>query len=300
MNALQILRQRYGSGEARALYELIMERRFGLSRTDILLGKDTTLSAEDKAELEIIVDRVAKGEPVQYVLGCADFCGREFLVGPGVLIPRPETQELVRLVEQHLALGSTVLDIGTGSGCIAITLALTGYEVTALDVSDVALSFARRNAERLGAKLEFVKGDILKEKSEKLKVKNNSNLPKETENESNSDYSLFTFHFSPDAIVSNPPYICESEASTMDANVLDHEPHLALFVPDDDPLLFYRAIADFGQEHLTNGGQIFFEVNRAYAEQVAEFLQQKGYEEVQVVMDDYENNRFVWAKKIPD
>ena len=300
MNALQILRQRYGSGEARALYELIMERRFGLSRTDILLGKDTTLSAEDKAELEIIVDRVAKGEPVQYVLGCADFCGREFLVGPGVLIPRPETQELVRLVEQHLALGSTVLDIGTGSGCIAITLALAGYEVTALDVSDVALSFARRNAERLGAKLEFVKGDILKEKSEKLKVKNNSNLPKETENESNSDYSLFTFHFSLDAIVSNPPYICESEASAMDGNVLDHEPHLALFVPDHDPLLFYRAISEFGLEHLAADGLLFFEVNRAYAEQVAELLLQKGYRETKIVKDQYDNNRFVWARKIQD
>ena len=300
MKALQILRQRYGLGEARALYELIMERRFGLSRTDILLGKDTTLSAEDKAELEIIVDRVAKGEPVQYVLGCADFCGREFLVGPGVLIPRPETQELVRLVEQHLALGSTVLDIGTGSGCIAITLALAGYEVTALDVSDVALSFARRNAERLGAKLEFVKGDILKEKSEKLKVKNNSNLPKETENESNSDYSLFTFHFSLDAIVSNPPYICESEASAMDGNVLDHEPHLALFVPDHDPLLFYRAISEFGLEHLAADGLLFFEVNRAYAEQVAELLLQKGYRETKIVKDQYDNNRFVWARKIQD
>ncbi len=300
MNALQILRQRYGLGEARALYELIMERRFGLSRTDILLGKDTTLSAEDKAELEIIVDRVAKGEPVQYVLGCADFCGREFLVGPGVLIPRPETQELVRLVEQHLALGSTVLDIGTGSGCIAITLALAGYEVTALDVSDVALSFARRNAERLGAEVEFVKGDILKEKSEKLKVKNNSNLPKETENESNSDYSLFTFHFSLDAIVSNPPYICESEASAMDGNVLDHEPHLALFVPDHDPLLFYRAISEFGLEHLAADGLLFFEVNRAYAEQVAELLLQKGYRETKIVKDQYDNNRFVWARKIQD
>jgi release factor glutamine methyltransferase len=300
MNALQILRQRYGLGEARALYELIMERRFGLSRTDILLGKDTTLSAEDKAELEIIVDRVAKGEPVQYVLGCADFCGREFLVGPGVLIPRPETQELVRLVEQHLALGSTVLDIGTGSGCIAITLALAGYEVTALDVSDVALSFARRNAERLGAEVEFVKGDILKEKSEKLKVKNNSNLPKETENESNSDYSLFTFHFSLDAIVSNPPYICESEASAMDGNVLDHEPHLALFVPDHDPLLFYRAISEFGLEHLAADGLLFFEVNRAHAEQVAELLLQKGYRETKIVKDQYDNNRFVCARKIQD
>ena len=300
MKALQKLQLRYGSSEGRALYELILGERFGFSRTDILLGKDTTLSAEEQAELQIIIDRVAYGEPVQYVLGHEEFCGRTFFVGSGVLIPRPETQQLVELVKQNVAPGSSVLDIGTGSGCIAISLALDGYKVTALDVSDEALAIAKQNAERLGAEIEFVKGDILKEKSEKLKVKNNSNLPKETENESNSDYSLFTFHFSLDAIVSNPPYICESEASTMDANVLDHEPHLALFVPDDDPLLFYRAIADFGQEHLTNGGQIFFEVNRAYAEQVAELLQQKGYEEAQVEKDEYNNNRFVWARKIQD
>ena len=300
MKALQKLQLRYGSGEGRALYELIIKQRFGLSRTDILLGKDTTLSAEEQAELQIIIDRVAYGEPVQYVLGREEFCGRTFLVVPGVLIPRPETQQLVELVKQNVAPGSSVLDVGTGSGCIAISLALDGYKVTALDVSDEALAIAKQNAERLGAEIEFVKGDILKEKSEKLKVKNNSNLPKETEYESNSDYSLLTFDFSLDAIVSNPPYICESEASTMDANVLDHEPHLALFVPDDDPLLFYRAIADFGQEHLTNGGQIFFEVNRAYAEQVAELLLQKGYEEAQVEKDEYNNNRFVWARKIQD
>ena len=295
MKALQILRQRYGSGEARALYELIMERRFGLSRTDILLGKDTTLSAEDKAELEIIVDRVAKGEPVQYVLGCADFCGREFLVGPGVLIPRPETQELVRLVEQHLALGSTVLDIGTGSGCIAITLALAGYEVTALDVSDVALSFARRNAERLGAKLEFVKRDI----------KAPSPLPLWGSASEAKRFAAWTLpqrgsRRGLSAIVSNPPYICESEASAMDGNVLDHEPHLALFVPDHDPLLFYRAISEFGLEHLAADGLLFFEVNRAYTEQVAELLLQKGYRETKIVKDQYDNNRFVWARKIQD
>ena len=153
MNALQKLQQRYGSGEGRALYELILSQRFGLSRTDILLGKDTTLSAEKQAELQIIVDRVVKGEPVQYVLGCEEFCEHEFLVGPGVLIPRPETQQLVHLVEQNVAPGSTVLDVGTGSGCIAITLALAGYKVTALDVSDEALAIAKFNGPLLSATL---------------------------------------------------------------------------------------------------------------------------------------------------
>jgi release factor glutamine methyltransferase len=295
MNALQKLQQRCGSGEGRALYELIMERRFGLSRTDILLGKDTTLSAKDNEELQIIVDRVAKGEPVQYVLGSEEFCGREFLVRPGVLIPRPETQQLVRLVRQNVPIGSTVLDIGTGSGCIAITLALAGYKVTALDVSDEALAVAKQNAERLGAEVELVKGDIKAPFCSPFggvsKPQTSSSLKHSPKGGAGRGLAC---------IVSNPPYICESEAAAMDANVLDHEPHLALFVPDGDPLLFYKAISEFGQEHLADEGLLFFEVNRAYAEQVAELLLQKGYEDAKVVKDDYENNRFVWARKIQD
>lgn len=270
MNALQQLQQMYGSGEGRALYELILRQRFGLSRTDILLGKDTTLSADKQAELQIIIDRVTKGEPVQYVLGCEEFCGRTFLVNPSVLIPRPETQLLVGLVEENVAKGSTVLDIGTGSGCIAITLALDGYKVTALDVSDEALEVAKQNAERLGAEVEFVKADIR-----------------------TMDYGLWTM----DCIVSNPPYICEKEALMMDENVLDHEPHLALFVPDDDPLLFYKAIVEFGRDHLADEGQIFFEVNCAYAKEVKELLCKKGYKETRIMKDQYDKERFVCARK---
>ena len=276
MNAIKLLQQRYGSGEARALYELVLGRRFGLSRTDILLGKDTTLSAKDKAELQIIVERVAKGEPVQYVLGSEEFCGREFLVTPDVLIPRPETQQLVQLVEQYVAPGSSVLDIGTGSGCIAITLALAGYQVSALDVSDEALAVARKNAERLGAEVEFRKEDVIS---------------------AVANSSLFTLVSSLSCIVSNPPYICESEAEAMDDNVLLHEPHLALFVPDDDPLLFYRAIAEYGREHLAAEGWLFFEANRAYCKQVGELLLQKGYEDVHIMKDQFDNERFVWARK---
>ena len=256
MNALQTLQQRYDLGEARAIYELVLKQRFGLSRTDILLGKDTTLSAKDKEELQIIIDRVAKGEPVQYVLGCEEFCGRTFLVNFNVLIPRPETQLLVELVKQNVALGNSVLDVGTGSGCIAITLALAGYKVTAIDVSDEALAIAKQNAEQLGADMEFVKGDIFQC--------------------SMLTSSSKSFNVQWNAIVSNPPYICESEASTMEENVFDYEPHLALFVPDDDPLLFYRVIAEYGQKHLVDEGHIFFEVNSAYAKQVGELLKQKG------------------------
>ena len=279
---LQQLQQRYDAGEARALYELVMQRRFGLSRTDILLGKDTNLSADDKAELEIIVQRIAKGEPVQYVLGYEEFCGREFLVGPGVLIPRPETQQLVQLVQQYLPLGCRVLDVGTGSGCIAITLALSEYKVTALDVSEEALDYARRNAERLGAEVEFRKEDILLVKNEKQRVKNQID-------ETYSDSSF-------DCIISNPPYVCEREAAEMDDNVLMHEPHIALFVPDDDPLLFYRVISDYGFQYLTAGSWLFFETNRAYAGQVGELLQQKGYRDVIIVKDQYDNERFVVAR----
>ena len=280
-----LLAAKYGSREARALYELVMRRRFGLSRTDILLGKDTTLSADDKAELQIIIERVAKGEPVQYVLGSEEFCGHEFLVGPGVLIPRPETQQLVRLVEQNVPSGSSVLDVGTGSGCIAITLALAGYRVTALDISEEALAVARKNAERLGAEVEFLRGDI--------QTLSNSPLKEEDCGQKASPLRGGLVG----SIVSNPPYICESEAATMDDNVLLHEPHLALFVPDDDPLLFYRTIAEFGLNHLAGDGLLFFEVNRAYAEQVAELLLQKGYKETKIMKDQYDNNRFVWARK---
>lgn len=280
MNALQTLQQRYDLGEARAIYELVLKQRFGLSRTDILLGKDTTLSAKDKEELQIIIDRVAKGEPVQYVLGCEEFCGRTFLVNPSVLIPRPETQLLVELLKQNVAPGNSVLDVGTGSGCIAITLALAGYKVTAIDVSDEALAIAKKNAEQLGADVEFVKGDIIQ----------CSMLTSSSKH----------FNVQWNAIVSNPPYICESEASTMEENVLGYEPHLALFVPDDDPLLFYRVIADYGQEHLVDEGHIFFEVNSAYAKQVGELLKQKGYKETKIVNDQYDKERFVWARKIQD
>ena len=290
MKELQKLQEIYDSREARAIYELVLRRRFGLSRMDILLGKDTTLSADDKAELEIIIKRVAKGEPVQYVLGSEEFCGREFLVAPGVLIPRPETQQLVELVRQNVARGSRVLDIGTGSGCIAITLALDGYSVTALDVSEEALAIARKNAKRLGAEVEFVKGDILAP----------SPLPLWGSVQTGNIFAskaLPQWGCGEGAIVSNPPYICESEAAEMDDNVLMHEPHIALFVPDDDPLLFYRAIANYGLLHLTDDGQIFFEANRAYCTQVAELLRQKGYREANIIKDQYDNERFVCAKR---
>ena len=283
MSGVQLLTQRYSIGEARAIYELVLGKRFGLSRTDILLGKDTTLSADDKAELQIIIERVAKGEPVQYVLGSEEFCGHDFLVTPDVLIPRPETQQLVRLVEQNVPSGSCVFDIGTGSGSIAITLALAGYRVSAIDVSEEALAVAHRNAERLGAEVEFRKEDILGQGT----------------GSKEQEYSPVTcpMPLAPfSAIVSNPPYICKSEAATMDENVLLHEPHLALFVPNDDPLLFYRAFADYGRKHLDDEGWLFFEINRAYPEQTKKLLLQKGYKNIQIMKDQYDNERVVFGR----
>ena len=280
MNLPKTLLQRYATGEARAIYELVVSRCFGLSRTDILLGKDTTLSAKDKAELQIIIDRVAKGEPVQYVLGSEEFCGHEFRVTPAVLIPRPETQLLVQFVGQNVPLGGRILDIGTGSGCIAVTLALAGYRVTATDISEDALACARGNAERLGAEVTFLGQDIL------------SSLPPRAGEE-----GFRTTSGGMDAIVSNPPYICEGEAREVDDNVLRYEPHLALFVPDDDPLLFYRAIADYGLQHLAAGGWLFLEGSSKRIGQVGELLSEKGYTEVNTRIDWYDNERFVCARK---
>ena len=256
----------YDAGEAKAIVRWVLDVRFGLSRTDILCGKVTELSAHDQTELEKIMQRLEKGEPVQYIIGVADFFGRQFHVAPGVLIPRPETEELCRWILASDKHGLTrtvreiphqsdanILDIGTGSGCIAITLALElpDAQVTAWDISDDALRIASKNAKQLGADVVFVKQDVL-----------NISLT--------SHLSPLTSHY--DLIVSNPPYICEKEKSAMECNVLDHEPHLALFVPDDDPLLFYRAIAQYAVVALKPHGSLFFEVNPLYADDLAQML----------------------------
>ena len=223
------LTQVYDEGEAQAIARMVYEVRYGLTLSDIYIGKDTQLSLDCQTELEEITKRLIEHEPVQYILGQADFCGRTFHVEPGILIPRPETEHLCRLITKHVAIGfpnRTILDIGTGSGCIAITLALDipNSQVTAWDISPIALRVAKGNAEQLGANVNVIENDMLQQ----------------------------TYQVAPqwDLIVSNPPYICDSEAEEMEANVLDYEPEIALFVPDDDPLLFYRAIAQLRQSAL--------------------------------------------------
>lgn len=256
---------RMSEGEASAIAFMLFDSIGGLSKVDVLMDKEP-------AHYEAITSaakRVAEGEPVQYVLGVAEFCGLHFHVEKGVLIPRVETEELVALaVEKH---PKRVLDVGTGSGCIAVAVSKlsAGTKVTALDVSEEALSIARRNAESNGVEVEFQRCDILQE-------------------EVGGRY---------DMIVSNPPYICHCEAKDMESNVLDFEPHLALFVPDDDPLLFYRRIAEQGLQCLESGGTLLYEINRRFGAETATLHTGLGYAEVEVVKDQFGNDRMVKAIK---
>lgn len=270
----------YDIGEAKALIRWVLEVRFGLSMADILCGKVNELSADDQKELNSIIQRLEKGEPVQYIIGVADFFGRQFHVAPGVLIPRPETEELCRWITQGDASSVlSVLDIGTGSGCIAITLAMEMPEakVTAWDISDEALGIAQENAQVLGANVCFERQDIL-------------NIP--------PDSCLLTPDSCYDLIVSNPPYIQPKESDGMAKNVLDYEPHQALFTPDDQPIIFYQRIGDFAWQHLKTGGALYFELNPLTAHEVSDYLHQLGFSEIEIRQDQFGKQRFLKATKI--
>ena len=275
-----LLAQRYDEGEAKAIARMTYEVRFGLTFSDLCLGKDTQLSADDQTELEEIAQRLSQGEPIQYVLGQAEFCRRTFLVNEAVLIPRPETEELCRWIAESekrkvISDKCSILDIGTGSGCIAITLAaeMLGAGVTAWDISKDALEVARENAKRTNVHVSFEQVDIL-------------NIPHS---------SFLIDHFS--LIVSNPPYICNKERATMEANVLEHEPHTALFVPDDNPLLFYRAIAQYGQTALKEGGWLYFEINPLYADALTDMLSMMSYHDINIKEDQFGKQRMMRARK---
>lgn len=273
-NMLHRLLEVYPEGEARALVRYVLEVRYNISIPDIYMGKDRHFSEEERAELDFIVERLLHQEPVQYILGQADFHGLTFHVAPGVLIPRPETEELVDWVLEELGRlkNATVLDVGTGSGCIAVSLAKTcpGAKVSALDVSPAALEIAHANAQAIGVKVNMLCGDILHPDGNDVLSKS-----------------------SWDIIVSNPPYICDSEAMEMSKNVLGFEPHEALFVPDDNPLLFYKAIADYSIRKLNPEGKLFVEINRAYADEVMMLFSDTGFVGVELKKDMYDNNRMV-------
>lgn len=263
----------YPDSEIVSMAKLLLTQVFGMSVIELYAGKDNSFSANERKRLSDILIRLQKYEPIQYIIGTEYFYGLSFEVNKNVLIPRPETEELVDLIVQENKNRKVhVLDIGTGSGCIAISLAknLERAEVTSWDISEGALQVAARNCRRNGVEVRLERKDVLQ--------------------------------FSPsgeqfDIIVSNPPYITEKEKMDMDANVLDWEPGTALFVPDDNPLLFYRKIADLGMKMLTPDGRLYFEINRGYGKQTIDMLAGLGYRNIELRKDISQNDRMIRAER---
>ena len=276
------LQEIYPSGELQALIRIIMESVCGLTTCQLLAGKDRDLSEKERSKIEEIVEGLRQQQPIQYLLGEALFHGLTLKVTPAVLIPRPETAELVDLILQDWPAESSprLLDIGTGSGCIAIALAkaLPKAKVEAMDVSPEALEVAQANARTQEVEIRFLQADILKIATEAISsvgIVGNVGL---------------------DGIVSNPPYILQKEKAQMERNVLAYEPHLALFVPDDDPLRFYRAIADYARIALRPGGRLYFEINPLCVEAMVELLQAKQFGAIEIMCDFYGKSRFIRAR----
>lgn len=287
---------RYDVGEARALAFVLLEDAFDIGRTDVYVDKVRYFSPDECQRLLSILQSLGEGVPLQYALGEAKFCGRSFIVDPSTLIPRPETEELVQWcvaeVQTHLCPDregmekekaslkkgqtffeeeKTLLDVGTGSGCIAVSLALAlgaDWQIEAWDISEEALNISRQNALRHGAQIKFRQQDAL----DTVAVADRYHI-----------------------IVSNPPYICDSERDDMEAHVLDYEPHTALFVPDADPMLFYRALAQLARRALVPGGLLMVEINRAYAAETIAAFEQAGLVGATLRHDAYGNPRMVCA-----
>ena len=293
----QSLTPLYDAGEAQAIVRTVLDVEYGMTLTDIICGKVNELSSDEERNLEEIITRLQNGEPVQYVLGEADFAGRTFHVEPGVLIPRPETAELCQWIEEDVSSlkadeRKQILDICTGSGCIAITLGLTipNSEITGWDISEDALRIAQGNVEMLKA------GNVRIEYQDALM------LPKAAEAEEAAEISEATKSESSlskgwNVIVSNPPYICEKEKADMEKNVLEHEPSIALFVPAEDPLKFYRAIAEYASSALKSEGALYFEINPIYEKETREMLQSLGFKDIETKEDAFGKKRMMKAKK---
>ena len=267
----------FGSGEATSMARLIFHALKGWDTTGLVVHAPDILSPYILTRIDEIVDRLKGGEPLQYILGEGRFYGMTLEVNPSTLIPRQETEELVEIIikESDDRSDLRVLDIGTGSGAIAIALSrnLRFPKVTAIDISSEAVDTARRNAGRLHADVEILQADV---------------------------FDLTPKRESLDIIVSNPPYICEKEMVDMEKNVLDHEPHAALFVPDDDPLKFYRRIAEIGTTALVKGGRIYFEINPIYADDMQRMMESFGYSDVRLIEDISHRKRFCTAVKTAD
>ena len=275
----------YGSDEANALIMILLEHYFGIDRVKIAMDPKLRLSESELLTLHFAVKELLKNKPVQYILGETEFCGMRFFVDENVLIPRPETEEMVHIIGARRDKASlvrtgfdvetddrpSILDIGTGSGCIAISLAklLKNSVVTAVDVSEKALKVAKKNAESNGVDVNFIKDDILNPQNPEL-------LDKQY-----------------DIIVSNPPYVCKSEKTEMRANVLGYEPSSALFVSDNDPLIFYRKILEFAQKSLKPDGEVWFEINEKFGEEMKNLCVKMGFKDVEIIKDFRERDRIL-------
>ena len=270
----------YDANEVNSLCMMVLENVVNISPAKIKAFPATEISTPDNEIIANILTRLATGEPIQYILGYTEFYGLTFKVNSSVLIPRPETEELVEWIissvgSSELAVG-LFLDIGTGSGCIPISLKknLPDAEVSAIDISPEALQTAKENAELNKVVVNFIQDDILNPKSEIL----------------NSKFEI---------IISNPPYVTLEDKKLMHANVTDFEPHTALFVPEDDPLIFYKAIADFAANHLEKGGLLFLEINESYGEQIVKLLNGKQFINIELRKDMSGKDRMIKAIKCP-
>jgi release factor glutamine methyltransferase len=268
----EALAEKFPQREAEQLMRILLEDLFGIDWNQQLMNPDLRIDEHQHYQLSEAVKRLLAGEPVQYVTGIARFNDLLLKVSPAVLIPRPETEELVQKISTSLPKEKTIRiwDIGTGSGCIAIALAkqFPHAEVIAFDVSEEALQIAKENAQSNGANVTFVQDDVLNP---------------------TSSY----FNQPVDLVVSNPPYVCDSERASMEANVLDWEPEKALFVPDDDPLRFYRQILALAKTQLTPDGQVWFEINERMGEEMLQLCHKMGFSKAEVLEDFAGKPRFV-------
>ena len=271
----------YGSDEANALIIILLEHYFSINRVKMALEPELRLSESELLTLHFAVKELLKNRPIQYIIGETEFCGMRFFVNENVLIPRPETEEMVKMIVSRrdkaclVPTGCDVLDIGTGSGCIAISIAklLKDSVVTAIDVSEKALEVAKKNAEANDANVRFILDDILNAQNKEL---------------IDNQY---------DIIVSNPPYVCDSEKTEMRANVLDYEPSTALFVTDNDPLIFYRKILEFAQKELKPDGEVWFEINEKFGEEMRNLSLEMGFGNIEIIKDFRGKDRIVRATR---
>ncbi|HLS11681.1 MAG TPA: peptide chain release factor N(5)-glutamine methyltransferase [Flavobacteriaceae bacterium] len=271
-NRLQAI---YPKTEIAGMYGILLEDCMGISRVEAALRAHEIIPDSELDQLHRVLDRLSKQEPIQYILGKTSFYGLSLNVSPATLIPRPETEELVSWILSDLDAKTTKVkgvDIGTGSGCIALALKnnLANAEITAVDVSKEALEVVRQNVKELGLPMEVLQLDILK-----------NSLPKE----------------GLDFIVSNPPYVCETEKSEMRANVLDYEPDLALFVEDSNPLIFYDRILDVAKESVKEEGSVYFEINERFAEDIIKLAKEKGWKNNQVKKDIFGRDRMMRCRR---